>query len=85
MGCPFRMAALGFLSAFATLAVSFWPYMIPFSVTIAETASSFMFWGAGTSNLATAAAPAQLVARFPAVDILVNNLERERDSDPPPR
>jgi cytochrome d ubiquinol oxidase subunit II len=49
---PFPMAALGFVSAFATLAASFWPYMIPFSVTIADTAAppsslSFMFWGAG--------------------------------------
>jgi cytochrome bd ubiquinol oxidase subunit II len=49
---PFRVAALGFVSAFATLAASFWPYLVPFSVTIAEAAAppttlSFMFWGAG--------------------------------------
>jgi cytochrome d ubiquinol oxidase subunit II len=49
---PFRMVALIFASAFGTLAVSFWPYMIPFKVTIYEAAGppeslSFMLWGAG--------------------------------------
>jgi cytochrome d ubiquinol oxidase subunit II len=49
---PFRMTALIFGSAFATLAVSFWPFMIPFAVTIDEAAApasslNFMFWGAG--------------------------------------
>jgi cytochrome d ubiquinol oxidase subunit II len=49
---PFRMVALIFVLAFATLAVSFWPYMIPFVVTIDEAAAphsslAFMFWGAG--------------------------------------
>ncbi len=33
-GPQFPLAALGFLSAFATLAASFWPFMIPFSVTV---------------------------------------------------
>jgi cytochrome d ubiquinol oxidase subunit II len=46
------MTIVIFVSAFATLAVSFWPYMIPFAVTIEEAASPpsslrFMFWGAG--------------------------------------
>ncbi len=49
---PFRMAALLYLSGFATLAASFWPFMIPFAVTIDEAAAPasslrFMFWGAG--------------------------------------
>jgi len=49
---PFRMTGLIFASAFATLAISFWPYMIPFAVTVDEAAAppsslSFMFWGAG--------------------------------------
>jgi cytochrome d ubiquinol oxidase subunit II len=49
---PFLMVALIFLSAFGTLAASFWPYMIPFSMTIDQAASpaasqTFMFWGAG--------------------------------------
>ncbi len=49
---PFSGAALLFLSAFGTLAVSFLPYMIPFSITIEQAAApysslSFMFWGAG--------------------------------------
>jgi cytochrome bd ubiquinol oxidase subunit II len=49
---PFPMVALVFVAAFATLAISFWPYMIPFSVTIEEAAGppsslAFMFWGEG--------------------------------------
>jgi cytochrome bd ubiquinol oxidase subunit II len=49
---PFWMVALIFLSAFATLAASFWPYMIPFAMTVDQAASPlasqvFMFWGAG--------------------------------------
>jgi cytochrome bd ubiquinol oxidase subunit II len=51
-GVPFYMVALIFVAAFGTLAISFWPYMIPFSITIAEAASphsslAFMFWGEG--------------------------------------
>jgi cytochrome d ubiquinol oxidase subunit II len=49
---PFVMVAIFFAAAFGTLAVSFWPYMIPFSITIEEAAApraslAFMFWGAG--------------------------------------
>jgi cytochrome d ubiquinol oxidase subunit II len=49
---PILMTALIFVSAFGTLVVSFWPYMIPFSVTIEQAAAPasslrFMFWGAG--------------------------------------
>jgi cytochrome d ubiquinol oxidase subunit II len=49
---PFLMTALGFGAAFCTLAISFWPYMIPFSVTVDQAAAphsslAFMFWGAG--------------------------------------
>jgi cytochrome bd ubiquinol oxidase subunit II len=49
---PFYMAALIFAAAFGTLAISFWPYMIPFSITIEEAAApysslAFMFWGEG--------------------------------------
>jgi cytochrome bd ubiquinol oxidase subunit II len=51
-GAPFYMVALIFAAAFGTLAISFWPYMIPFSITIDEAAAphsslAFMFWGAG--------------------------------------
>ncbi|HUA26804.1 MAG TPA: cytochrome d ubiquinol oxidase subunit II [Steroidobacteraceae bacterium] len=51
-GPPFYLAALTFVAAFGTLAISFWPYMIPFSITIGEAAAphvslAFMFWGAG--------------------------------------
>jgi cytochrome bd ubiquinol oxidase subunit II len=51
-GPPFYMVSLIFVAAFGTLAISFWPYMIPFSITIAEAAGphsslAFMFWGAG--------------------------------------
>jgi cytochrome d ubiquinol oxidase subunit II len=51
-GRPFPMVALIFAASFGTLAISFWPYMIPFSITVAEAAApraslAFMFWGAG--------------------------------------
>ena len=47
---PFYTVAVIFLSAFGTLALSFWPYIIPFVVTIDEAAAPqsslmFMFWG----------------------------------------
>ena len=49
---PFTMVAIIFASAFGTLAISFWPYMIPFSITVYEAAAphaslAFMFWGEG--------------------------------------
>ena len=49
---PFASAAVLFGAAFAMLAASFLPYMVPFSITIAEAAAppsslSFFFWGAG--------------------------------------
>jgi cytochrome d ubiquinol oxidase subunit II len=49
---PFYMVALTFASAFGTLAISFWPYMIPGAITIDEAAApysslAFIFWGAG--------------------------------------
>jgi cytochrome d ubiquinol oxidase subunit II len=49
---PFHMVALIFMSAFGTLAFSFWPYMILFVITIDEAAAphsslAFMFWGEG--------------------------------------
>jgi cytochrome d ubiquinol oxidase subunit II len=51
-GMPFYMVALIFLSAFGTLAISFWPYMIPYVMTVEEAAAphsslAFMFWGEG--------------------------------------
>jgi cytochrome d ubiquinol oxidase subunit II len=51
-GWPFYMVALIFVAAFGTLAISFWPYMIPYVITIDEAAAphsslAFMFWGAG--------------------------------------
>jgi cytochrome bd ubiquinol oxidase subunit II len=49
---PFPMTAVIFLCAFGTMAVSFWPYMVPYSLTIEEAASPlsslrFLFYGAG--------------------------------------
>jgi cytochrome bd ubiquinol oxidase subunit II len=49
---PFAMVAVIFVTAFCTLAISFWPYMIPFSVTVVDAAAphssqAFMFWFAG--------------------------------------
>jgi cytochrome bd ubiquinol oxidase subunit II len=51
-GPPFVMVTLIFLAAFGTLAISFWPYMIPFSISIEDAAAphsslAFMFWGEG--------------------------------------
>ena len=51
-GLPFYMVALTFASAFGTLAISFWPDMIPGAITIDQAAAphsslAFMFWGAG--------------------------------------
>jgi cytochrome bd ubiquinol oxidase subunit II len=51
-GLPFAMVTFIFLAAFCTLAISFWPYMIPFTVTIEQAAAphsslAFMFWFAG--------------------------------------
>jgi cytochrome d ubiquinol oxidase subunit II len=51
-GWPFYAVAAIFVSAFGTLAISFWPYMIPFVITIDDAAAphsslAFMFWGAG--------------------------------------
>ena len=49
---PFYMVAVIFMSAFGTLALSFWPYMIPSVITVHQAASpqsslTFMFWGCG--------------------------------------
>jgi cytochrome d ubiquinol oxidase subunit II len=49
---PFYTVILIFMSAFGTLAISFWPYMIPLVLTISEAAAphsslAFMFWGEG--------------------------------------
>jgi cytochrome d ubiquinol oxidase subunit II len=49
---PFAGTLVIFLAAFATLAASFLPYMVPFSLTILQAAApisslSFIFWGAG--------------------------------------
>jgi cytochrome d ubiquinol oxidase subunit II len=46
---PFYMAIAIFAAAFGTLAISFWPYLIPFSVTIDQaaaplSAAAFPFW-----------------------------------------
>jgi len=47
---PFYMVAVIFVAAFGTLALSFWPYMIPFVITIDQAAAPrsslmFIFWG----------------------------------------
>ena len=49
---PYPMVVVIFAAAFGTLAISFWPYMIPFAISIEEAAAphsslAFMFWGAG--------------------------------------
>ena len=49
---PFFMTVLFFVAAFLTLGVMYWPYMVPYSLTVADAANaeaslSFLFWGAG--------------------------------------
>ncbi|MBV8106500.1 MAG: cytochrome d ubiquinol oxidase subunit II, partial [Hyphomicrobiales bacterium] len=51
-GMPFLMTVVFFIASFLALAVLFWPYMIPYQVTVADAAApekslSFLFWGAG--------------------------------------
>ena len=48
----FASAAIIFIAAFGTLAVSFLPYIVPFTITIEQAAAPasslwFLFWGAG--------------------------------------
>ena len=38
-GVPFTMAMLVVACAFATLGASFWPYMIPYSLTVQQAAA----------------------------------------------
>lgn len=49
---PFAYVLIFFVAAFLTLAALFWPYMVPYALTIADAAApeeslSFLFWGAG--------------------------------------
>ena len=49
---PYALTVVIFLAAHLTLVGSFWPYMIPFSVTIWDAAAppqslTFLFYGAG--------------------------------------
>ena len=49
-GVPFAMTVLFFVCAFLSLGVMFWPYMIPYSLTVASAASpeeslAFFFYG----------------------------------------
>ncbi|WP_295456141.1 cytochrome d ubiquinol oxidase subunit II [uncultured Thiodictyon sp.] len=51
-GLPFALTVLFFLAAYVTLGVMFWPYMVPYSITVASAAApepslSFLFYGAG--------------------------------------
>jgi cytochrome bd-type quinol oxidase subunit 2 len=53
---PFYAVSLTFASALRTLTLSFWPYMIPFVITIDQAAAphsslAFMFWGKGSSSV----------------------------------
>jgi cytochrome d ubiquinol oxidase subunit II len=58
---PFAMTVLFFVCAFLTLGVMYWPYMVPYSITVASAATaeaslSFLFWGAGLFVLPVIAA-----------------------------
>jgi cytochrome bd ubiquinol oxidase subunit II len=68
-GWPFAMTVLLFIAAFLSLAVMFWPYMIPYSITVAGAAApekslSFLFWGAGIFVLPVIAIYTGLVYRL---------------------
>ncbi|WP_295488674.1 cytochrome d ubiquinol oxidase subunit II [Accumulibacter sp.] len=50
-GVPFAMSVLFFVAAFLSLGVMFWPYMIPYALTVADAASpeaslAFLSYGA---------------------------------------
>jgi cytochrome d ubiquinol oxidase subunit II len=50
-GAPFALAVLFFFASWLSLIVMFWPYMIPYSVTVAGAAApdvslQFLFWAA---------------------------------------
>lgn len=38
-GQPFYMGALAFAATFGTFAITFWPFMIPFSITVGQAAA----------------------------------------------
>jgi cytochrome d ubiquinol oxidase subunit II len=66
--------AVSIATAFTTFLISFWPYMIPFSVTIDEAAGppsslAFMFWGEGLFIL-----PLMLVYTFVAYRVFRGKL-----------
>jgi len=68
-----------FAAAFAMLAGSFYPYMIPFSITIADATSppaslSFMFWGAGIVVL-----PVTLIYTLVVYFVFKGKVEPEAD------
>ena len=49
---PFWTVTAAFAAAFGTFAITFWPYMIPFSIAVNQAAAphstlAFMFWGEG--------------------------------------
>src|SRR5215510_5493434 len=49
---PFAMTVIFFVAAFLTLGAAFWPYMIPYSITVADAAAPeaslrFLSYGAG--------------------------------------
>ena len=75
----FPSGAVIFFAAFATLALSFLPYIVPFSVTIAEAAAPetslrFLFWGAGLFVL-----PLTLVYTAAVYFIFRGRVQTERD------
>jgi len=49
---PYLMTSILFLTAFLMLAGSFWPWLVPYELTISQSAApesslTFLFWGAG--------------------------------------
>jgi cytochrome d ubiquinol oxidase subunit II len=77
---PFPTVAVIFAAAFGTLAISFWPYMIPFAITIDQAAApksslAFMFWGEGLFVV-----PVMLVYTAVSYRVFRGKVEQQKDS-----
>ncbi|MCG6943468.1 MAG: cytochrome d ubiquinol oxidase subunit II [Thiohalocapsa sp.] len=65
-GQPYLMASILFLTAYLMLAASFWPWLVPYHLTLTEAAAPdatlrFLFWGAGVIVLPVILAYTMLV------------------------
>lgn len=80
----FPMASMVFTAAFLTFAGSFWPYIIPFGLTVYQAASPpsslvFMFWGLGILALPLTAAYTMVAYRIFRGPLQETELEPEAE------